>query len=64
MEGLTSIQSKFDPEETMERLEEEIRAQGMKVFARIDHATGAAEAASSYDRLSSSSSVTPVAARR
>jgi uncharacterized protein (DUF302 family) len=28
----------------MERLEEEIRAQGMKVFARIDHATGAAEA--------------------
>src|SRR5467141_1009129 len=43
MEGLTSIQSKFDPEETMERLEAEIRAQGMTVFARIDHATGAAE---------------------
>ena len=28
----------------MERLEAEIRAQGMKVFARIDHAAGAAEA--------------------
>jgi uncharacterized protein (DUF302 family) len=28
----------------MERLEAAIRAQGMTVFARIDHATGAAEA--------------------
>ena len=28
----------------MDRLEGEILAQGMKVFARIDHATGAAEA--------------------
>ena len=28
----------------MDRLEAEIRAQGMTVFARIDHATGAAEA--------------------
>jgi len=28
----------------MDRLEAEIRARGMKVFARIDHATGAAEA--------------------
>ena len=28
----------------MERLEAEIRAQGMKVFARIDHAAGAAKA--------------------
>jgi uncharacterized protein (DUF302 family) len=44
MEGLTSIQSSFDPKETMERLETEIRAQGMQVFARIDHAAGAAKA--------------------
>ena len=44
MEGLTSIRSNFGPKETMERLEAEIRAQGMKVFARIDHAAGAAEA--------------------
>jgi len=28
----------------MDRLEAEIRAQGMKVFARIDHAAGAAQA--------------------
>jgi len=43
MEGLTSIQSRFGPKETMDRLETEIRAQGMTVFARIDHAAGAAE---------------------
>jgi len=43
MEGLTSIQSKFGPKETMDRLQAEIRAQGMTVFARIDHAAGAAE---------------------
>jgi uncharacterized protein (DUF302 family) len=44
MEGLTTITSGFDPKETMERLEAEVAAKGMKVFARIDHATGAAEA--------------------
>src|SRR5437867_13425821 len=44
MEGLTSIRSRFGPKETMDRLEAEIRAQGMTVFARIDHAAGAAEA--------------------
>jgi uncharacterized protein (DUF302 family) len=43
MEGLLSIRSRFGPNETMDRLEAAIRAQGMKVFARIDHATGAAE---------------------
>jgi uncharacterized protein (DUF302 family) len=43
MEGLTSIRSRFGPKETMDRLEAEIRAQGMTVFARIDHAAGAAE---------------------
>jgi uncharacterized protein (DUF302 family) len=44
MEGLTSIPSRFEPSETMDRLEAEIRAQGLKVFARIDHAAGASEA--------------------
>jgi uncharacterized protein (DUF302 family) len=44
MEGLTSIRSRFGPKETTDRVEAEIRAQGMKVFARIDHAAGAAEA--------------------
>jgi uncharacterized protein (DUF302 family) len=43
MEGLTSILSRFGPKETMDRLEAEIRAKGMTVFARIDHAAGAAE---------------------
>ena len=43
MEGLTSIQSRFGPKETMDRLQAEIRAQGMTIFARIDHAAGAAE---------------------
>src|SRR3984893_16384801 len=44
MEGLTSIRSRFGPKETMNRLEAEIRAHGMKVFDRIDHAAGATEA--------------------
>jgi uncharacterized protein (DUF302 family) len=43
MEGLTSIRSRFGPKETMDRLQAEIRAQGMTVFARIDHTAGAAE---------------------
>jgi uncharacterized protein (DUF302 family) len=44
MEGLTTILSNFGPKDTMDRLETEIRAQGITVFARIDHAAGAAEA--------------------
>ena len=44
MEGLLSIRSRFGPKETMDRLEAAIRAQGMKIFARIDHAAGASEA--------------------
>jgi uncharacterized protein (DUF302 family) len=43
MEGLTTIPSSFGPKETMDRLVAEIRAKGMNVFARIDHAAGAAE---------------------
>jgi uncharacterized protein (DUF302 family) len=43
MEGLTSIRSTFGPKETMDRLEAEIRGQGMTVFARIDHSAGATE---------------------
>jgi uncharacterized protein (DUF302 family) len=41
---MTSIPSSFGPKETMDRLETEIRAHRMTVFARIDHAAGAAEA--------------------
>src|SRR5438552_14158980 len=43
MEGLTTGPSSFGPKETMDRLEAEVRAKGMTVFARIDHAAGAAE---------------------
>src|SRR4029077_20696350 len=43
VEGLTTIPSSFDPTETMDRLEAEVVAKGMKIFARIDHAVGAAE---------------------
>src|SRR6266513_2101624 len=42
--GLTTIESNFDAKETMDRMEAEIRTRGMTVFARIDHADGAAEA--------------------
>jgi uncharacterized protein (DUF302 family) len=44
IEGLTSVQSSFGPKETMDRVEAEIREGGLNVFARIDHAAGAAEA--------------------
>ena len=43
MEGLKTIQCGFDPAETMNRLEAEIKARGMGVFARINHAALAAE---------------------
>ena len=41
-DGLTTIPSDFGPKETMDRLEAEIKAKGMTVFARIDHTAGAA----------------------
>ena len=42
-EGLTSLPSAFGPKETIDRLESEIKSRGMAVFARIDHAVGAAQ---------------------
>jgi uncharacterized protein (DUF302 family) len=42
-DGLIVIPSKFGAKETMDRLEAAIEAKGMTVFARIDHAAGAAE---------------------
>ena len=44
MEGLTTIRSNFGPGETMSRIEAGIKARGMTVFARIDHAALAAAA--------------------
>jgi uncharacterized protein (DUF302 family) len=43
IEGLTSMRGSFGPKETIDRLEAEIRRQGLTIFARIDHAAGAAE---------------------
>lgn len=41
-DGLTTVLSSFGPKETMDRLETEVKAKGLTVFARIDHAAGAA----------------------
>ena len=43
-DGLTTIASNFDPVQTAKRLEAEIKAKGMTVFAKVDHAAGAKEA--------------------
>jgi uncharacterized protein (DUF302 family) len=43
-QGLTTIPSRFGPQDTMDRLEAAVKAKGMTVFARIDHAAGAADA--------------------
>ena len=41
-QGLTTIPSSYGPQETINRLETAVKAKGMTVFARIDHAAGAA----------------------
>ena len=52
-DGLTTLPSSFQPKETMDRLEAGIKAKGMTVFARIDHAAGAARPACRCGRPSS-----------
>jgi len=42
-DGLITIASSYGPKETMDRLETEIKARGMTVFTRIDHAAGAGQ---------------------
>jgi uncharacterized protein (DUF302 family) len=42
-EGLTTIKSNYGPRATMDRVEAEVKARGMTVFAHVDHAAGAAE---------------------
>jgi uncharacterized protein (DUF302 family) len=42
VDGLITERSNFGPEETMKRLEAEVRAKGLTVFAHVDHAAGAA----------------------
>jgi uncharacterized protein (DUF302 family) len=41
-DGLTTIPSSLGAKETMDRLEAEVKAKGLTVFARVDHAAGAA----------------------
>lgn len=41
-DGLITLKSSFGPEETMKRLEAEVKARGLTVFAHVDHAAGAA----------------------
>ena len=41
VQGLTTIKSGHAPIETMARLEAAVKAKGLTVFARIDHAAGA-----------------------
>ena len=46
-EGLVTAASRSGPGETMDRLKAEIAVRGMRVFACMDHAAGAAEVGSS-----------------
>jgi uncharacterized protein (DUF302 family) len=39
--GLTTVRSKYSAKDTLDRLEAEVKARGIEVFARIDHAAGA-----------------------
>jgi uncharacterized protein (DUF302 family) len=42
-DGLIAIKSPFAVKETMNRLEENAKQRGLNIFARIDHAAGAAK---------------------
>jgi uncharacterized protein (DUF302 family) len=41
-DGLITIRSNFGPADTTKRLEAEVKAKGLTVFAHVDHAAGAA----------------------
>jgi uncharacterized protein (DUF302 family) len=43
VEGLVVLESAHGAKDTMDRLENAVQAKGMQVFARIDHAAGAAK---------------------
>jgi uncharacterized protein (DUF302 family) len=44
VDGLTTLRSNHGPKDTMDRLEAAVTTRGMTIFARIDHAAGAADA--------------------
>ncbi len=41
-DGLVRVKSHYAPKETIDRLEKLVKEKGMTVFARVDHAAGAA----------------------
>src|ERR1700753_239998 len=43
VDGLITMQSSFNPETTLQKLEAILHAKGLIVFAMIDHAAGAAQ---------------------
>jgi len=43
-DGLKTVGSSFGHKETIDRFEARLKSEGMRLFARIDHAAGAAEA--------------------
>ena len=45
-DGLIAIKSPYSAELTMQRLEEQVTNRGLNIFARIDHAAGAAKVGS------------------
>jgi uncharacterized protein (DUF302 family) len=42
-DGLITVESAYGPKDTMDRLEADVKAKGLTVFARIDHAAAAAK---------------------
>jgi uncharacterized protein (DUF302 family) len=44
-DGLITVASKYPVKKTLDRLEADLKAKGITVFARIDHAAGAASVA-------------------
>jgi uncharacterized protein (DUF302 family) len=42
VDGLITVQSNFDPDQTTSKLETAVKAKGMTLFAKIDHAAAAA----------------------
>jgi len=44
IQGLITTKSSYGPKDTMDRLEATVKAKGLTVFARIDHAAGATAA--------------------
>jgi uncharacterized protein (DUF302 family) len=43
VDGLITIQSRLDPEATLQGIEAILQAKGLTVFAKVDHAAGAAQ---------------------